>query len=81
MSLDLSYSNLTKIPENILELKIQTLNLSNNKITKIENIPSSVIYLDLSGNQIQIIENLPENLKILNLGGNQIKIINNIPKK
>lgn len=69
MSLDLSYSNLSRIPENIMELKIQTLNLSNNKITKIENIPSSVIYLDLSGNQIQTIENLPENLKILNLGG------------
>jgi len=55
------------------------LNLYNNNITKIENIPGNVIELYLYKNNIKVIENIPNGVKELDLSHNNIEVINNIP--
>mgnify|MGYP004000947719 CR=1 FL=1 len=79
-TLDISNMELSDLP---LELKdancIEILKCDNNKIKKIENIPSSVKSLSLSNNKIEVIENLNTSLDILFISNNKIKKINNLP--
>jgi len=74
----LDYKDLTEIP-NLSPYYSLEVYLSNNQITKIENLPLSLRYLDLFNNRITKIENLPEGLQTLNLSHNQIIKIENLP--
>ncbi|WP_196889023.1 leucine-rich repeat protein [Aureivirga sp. CE67] len=81
--LDLSNQGLTSLEglENYEDV-FDTLDLSGNEITKIENLDKfkKLKNLDLRNNKIQTIENLTENinLRILDFSKNQIEKIQNI---
>ncbi len=78
--LDLSGLNLSVIPPEIRGLDyLQSLELRNNKISRIENLPDGLQSLNLSYNQISRIENLPDALQSLELQENQISRIENLP--
>lgn len=69
-------TNLKNIPEGLLSLKC-----SQNKITTLESLPSSLYYLDLEGNYLKDMDvsNL-KNLKVLNISHNNIKELVNLPE-
>ncbi len=78
------HSCLTKINVCISKLLyLHTLDLSDNKISKIENLPCYLNSLNLENNFISKIENLPCYLKSLNIsnsiGNNVISKIENLP--
>lgn len=78
--LNLSNLDIEIIPEAIQKLtKLLRLNISDNKISTIENLPEQLIELDLSNN---LIENFhfPANLTSLNLASNKLKAIPDINK-
>jgi hypothetical protein len=79
MSLDLSCQNLSSVPYIDPKLSIHTLILAGNKISKITNIPETVLILDLSENDIEKIEGIPSSVISLDLYGNKITKIENIP--
>ena len=59
------------IPAELLKCeKLQSLNLSGNQISQLENLPDGLQTLDLSYNQISQLENLPDGLQTLNLFNN-----------
>ena len=77
---DLSSKILKQIPEYLKDkTDIIKLDLGNNKITKIENLPPNLQELNLSYNEITKIENLPPNLQRINFYGNKITKIENLP--
>jgi hypothetical protein len=59
-------SNLNEIP--IFTSKLEKINVSHNKITRISNLPDSLIELNISHNYLTktILDNLPISLKSLN---------------
>ena len=62
----------------LIKENLEVLYLSNNLITKIENLNENLKELGLRDNQIEVIENLNENLEGLYLSYNQIKVIENL---
>ena len=80
-NLNISYNSLKEIP--ILPSSIIILNLQNNLIETIKNIPFQTEELNLIGNHIKKVTNLKNNyqLKILNLGRNLINNIDNIAEE
>jgi Leucine-rich repeat (LRR) protein len=76
--MDLSYRNLTEIPNN-LPSTLQKLYISENQITEIKNLPDSLKDLYIDYNQIREIKNLPNSLKELWISKNQIREIKNLP--
>ena len=71
--LDLSWKKLEEIPT--IELMVQALNLSNNSISKIPALFTSLSSLhtvDLSNNAIVSLPAMPRTLKFLNLSGNRL---------
>lgn len=75
-SLDLSNHNLTEVPSNLPMNSIIYLNLNNNNISKIKNIPLSVEHLDLRNNNISKIVDIP--VTTLDLSNNKITLFKNI---
>lgn len=74
--LDLSNCNLSSIPKEVEKLKwLQTLNMNNNYIRVIQNLPYSLKKLYISENHITKIENLPSSLTRLNITLNRISVI------
>ena len=65
----------TKDGNYLIKDSVEWLDLKDNQITKIENIPNSVEWLDLEDNQITKIENIPESVEKLYLNNNPIKSI------
>jgi len=68
-----------KILPNDVRITRNNLDLYDNKITTMENIPDSVEFLDLGNNNITTIENIPEGVSELALDGNNISTVDNIP--
>jgi Leucine-rich repeat (LRR) protein len=60
--------------------KIKKLNLDNNQIREINNLPHTLKKLHISNNQITEIKNLPTTLETLFIKYNQIREIKNLPK-
>jgi len=58
----------------------QMLNLSNNQITEIKNIPNTTIAINLYNNQITEIKNLTKYIIWIGLPNNNISVIENIPE-
>jgi len=56
------------------------LNLSYKPLTKIKNLPKSLIYFNCESNQITKIENLPESLKVFDCDSNSLTKIENLPE-
>ena len=76
-TLDLNNLGLKKIPK--LPPHIMSIDLSDNPISKIENLSPGVNMLRLNGTKISKIENLPPNLTDLDLSDNPISKIENLP--
>jgi len=72
-------SNISDICRINLGTNITILNLDNNNISKLDNIPNGLLKLSIVNNQIKKIENLPHNLQRLYLNRNQIEKMENIP--
>ena len=74
--LNLSYSgmtdsDMTEIPASLVNCHaLQSLDLSRNQISRLENLPAGLLSLNLSRNQIRRLENLPAGLQSLKLSGN-----------
>ena len=58
---------------------IWTLNISNNKIKELKNLPPNLVNLICTENKIEVINNLPNSLNRLNCSHNLIKEITNLP--
>ena len=77
--LELSRLNLNAIPKELLKFtNLQSLDLSYNKIRKIEKLPATLKLLHLGNNRISKIENLTPNLEQLYLHYNNIPKIENL---
>lgn len=59
--------------------KVWKLEIYNNKIKRLENLPPNLTYLVCSNNEISLIENLPINLNHLGCSNNKISNIKNLP--
>ena len=70
--------NLKQILDLRSNLYLTNLDLSNNNITEINNLPPNLTNLNLSNNDIIKIENLPPNLTTLRLSWNRITKIENL---
>jgi hypothetical protein len=73
------------IKNNLLELDNIKLNnlvklfCGYNKISKLDNLPSSLKYLDCAGNSISMLSNLPDKLVYLNCENCKINNLDNLP--
>jgi len=72
---------LNKIPIAISNLvNLKKLVISNNRITKLENLPQSISQLYIRSNQISKLENLPQSISQLYISRNQITKLENLPQ-
>jgi hypothetical protein len=78
-TLDLSGKNIKNLNGLQYFDQLANLNLNNNKIKKLENLPPNLTDLSCSGNEIEELKNLPSTLKNLDCSNNKIKTINNLP--
>ena len=69
-SLDLRLRDLEELPS-IPEENITKLNASNNRISNISSLPSSLTFCHLGGNLLTRLPTLPNRLSVLNLSHNQ----------
>lgn len=78
--LDFSNKNFNQIPKNLEDNGPKVLSLSDNKIDRIMNIPSTLLKLSLKSNVISRIENLDKSskIRILDLSNNKITMIENL---
>ena len=67
---------LKEIPDLTKFINLEILNLSNNEITNIQNIPQTVHTLIISNNKIKKLINVPLNIKILYINKNLLNEIN-----
>jgi len=77
--LDLSYKELTKLPDLSLYTNLKKLNCYNNQITSLDNLPLTLITLFCVGNLIATLDNLQLTLIELYCGSNQITSLDNLP--
>ena len=56
-----------------------SMNISNECIKKIENLPNSLTEFNCTWNKIKIIENLPLTLRYFGYYSNPIKFVDNVP--
>jgi hypothetical protein len=78
VNIDISNNNLFNIPD----LKSENINniwLDINNISKIENLPNTLVRLFIRDNKIEKLENLPEGLEELWINNNNISTIENLP--
>jgi Leucine-rich repeat (LRR) protein len=61
--------------------QITELYCENNKITNIDNIPSSVLILNCDNNKIDKLDKLPSKLQTLRCSGNHIVDLDNLPSE
>jgi len=60
---------------------LKRLNVNDNEISKLDNLPSTLISLDIKLNYIHKLENLSETLTSLDISYNVIKKLENLPEK
>jgi len=77
--LNLSYKNLTVLPDLSLYVNLQTLHCHNNQLTSLDNLPPNLQKLNCSNNQLIFLENLPSNLQALHCHNNQLTSLDNLP--
>ena len=76
--LDLSYLNLTSIPE--LPDTIERLKLGGNPITELNNLPTNLKYLECQGTNIKNLDNLPKHITYINCAySTSLESIDNLP--
>ena len=76
--LDLSYKNLLVCPDLFRYTKLIKLNISHNKITKLDNLPHNLQILICNYNKITQLDNLPINLILLNCSYNELTKLDNL---
>lgn len=79
-TLNLSDLDLDSIPKELTQLtKLKKIQLSNNRISEIENLPQNVNEVELNNNLILKISNLPKNVTILKINYNRLSFIDKLP--
>ena len=71
--LNLSNYKLKEIPDLSKFINLEILNLSNNEITDLTNIPTTIHTLIVTNNRIEQIINIPLNIKVLHIDKNLLK--------
>ena len=79
MVIDISYKNLSILPDLSRFTCLQKLDCSQNQLTRLDNLPSTLQELDCSGNQIIQLNNLPRLLQLLKCEFNQLTNLDNLP--
>lgn len=75
-TLNLSDLGLTEIPMEVSKLThIETINLNNNKIKTLQNLPQNLISLSASNNVIDSLEGIPSSIVMLCLDNNNLNCI------
>ena len=77
--LDLSYQNLTILPDLSLYTKLQQLWCGNNQLTSLNKLPPTLQELYCANNQLTSLDHLPPNLQILHCEKNKLTSLNNLP--
>ena len=77
--INISYRNLHILPDLSRFTCLQKLYCSQNQLTRLNNLPSTLQELNCSLNQLIRLDNLPPFLKILNCDGNQLTQLDNLP--
>ena len=77
--LDLSYKGLTECPDLSRYTKLIKLDISNNQLTHLDNLPDGLQKLCCNFNQLIHLDNLPYGLQELYCSGNQLSHIDNLP--
>ena len=80
-TLNISYENLTKFPEEYLPLpsSLERLYCSDNQLTELPELPSSLERLDCSNNQLTELPELPSSLERLYCYDNQLTQLPELP--
>ena len=79
LQLDLSGKGIENLDGLQYFKQVWNLNISNNKIKELENLPPNLTHLFCSGNEIKKINNLPYALRVLDCSYNKLEEINNLP--
>ena len=77
--IDISYSKLTKLPDLSKFTNLKKLNIGNNFLISLNNLPDTLVELFCRTNKIKKLNNLPPFLKILDCSNNSIQNIDNLP--
>ena len=75
-NLNLSYKELSKLPDLTRFIELKTFNCIYNKLLELNNLPNSLITLYCSNNQLTELNNLPNTLTTLYCSGNQLTTLN-----
>lgn len=76
--INFSYNKITNLNINLVT-DLEKLNCSHNKLSCLDNLPSSLVILDCSYNHITKLSNLPEKIKKINCSQNKIILLDNLP--
>ena len=77
--LNLSNQELDVLPDLSMYINLKILDCYNNKITSLDNLPSSLIELSCDNNNLTSLDNLPSSLKILYCYNNNLTLLDNLP--
>ena len=77
--IDLSFKELSKLPDLTRFTKLKTLYCNNNCLTELRNLPETLIELHCNNNCLTELINLPSTLHILNCNNNQLTKLRDLP--
>jgi hypothetical protein len=79
ISIDISSETITGSLDFSRFTHVKFLNCCNNQITKLTNLPNTLIKLNCSKNKIQKLNKLPNSLENLNCSQNEIEKLDKLP--
>lgn len=78
---ELCWMGLERVPWQLLHCGwLEVLDLSNNRLTRLEYMPQSLRKFDLSGNRLQRLPGLPGGLQLLNVSWNRLERLPSLPR-
>ena len=71
-NLDLTYRDLTELPDLSIYPNLKKLNCSNNKLISLDNLPNTIVELDCAFNKITSLDHIPPSLSKLSCNDNPL---------
>ena len=78
--INLNSNNITEIPDLTRFTRLETFDISNNKVTKIGKLPGNLCDIAISYNHLEVFPECGSKLKIIHCNNNLLKDISNVPK-